>query len=81
MTATEPSLLDTSLHLPSLSIRRFRGIEALSFPRMGRVTLLTGKNAVGKTTVLEAVQVYAAQDRFPILRKISRTGRNCRDKR
>ena len=70
MTATEPSLLDTSLHLPSLSIRRFRGIEALSFPRMGRVTLLTGKNAVGKTTVLEAVQVYAAQDRFPILRKI-----------
>ena len=38
------------LHLPSLSIRSFRGIDRLSIPKLGRVTLLAGKNAVGKTT-------------------------------
>ena len=70
MTAEEHPPLDMNLHLPSLTVAGFRGIEELSLPRMGRVTLLTGKNAVGKTTVLEAVQVYSAQDRLPILRQI-----------
>lgn len=70
MTTIEKPEVDTSLHLPSLSIKGFRGIDELALPHLGRVTLLTGKNAVGKTTVLEAVQVYAAQDRLPILRRI-----------
>ena len=49
------------LHLPSLSIKGFRGIKDLSISRLGRVTLLAGKNGIGKTTVLDAVRVYAAQ--------------------
>ena len=49
------------LHLPDLHISGFRGIENLDIPRLGRVTLLVGKNGVGKTTVLDAVQVYAAR--------------------
>ena len=49
------------LHLPELSISRFRGIESLKIGRLGRVTLLTGRNAVGKTTVLEAVRVFASR--------------------
>ena len=53
--------LDNHLHLPSLSIKGFRGIKELSIERLGRVTLLAGKNSVGKTTVLDAVQVYAAR--------------------
>ena len=58
------------LHLPSLHIKGFRGIDALSISRLGRVTLLTGKNSVGKTTVLDAVQVYAARGRYTTLRNL-----------
>ncbi len=51
------------MHLPDLSIKGFRGIERLSIPRLGQVTLLAGRNGVGKTTVLDAVRVYAARGR------------------
>lgn len=50
---------DQRLHLPSLVIKNFRGIDELTIPRLGRVTLLAGKNGVGKTTVLDAVRIYA----------------------
>ena len=55
------------LHLPDLTIKGFRGIEELSFPRLGRVTLLAGKNSIGKTTVLDAVGIYAARGSYPAL--------------
>lgn len=38
--------LNNRLHLPSLSIRAFRGIESLSIPRLGRVTLIDGWDCV-----------------------------------
>ena len=58
---------DQNLHLPSLVIKNFRGIDELTIPRLGRVTLLAGKNGVGKTTVLDAVRVWAARgQRFAI---------------
>ena len=47
------------LPLPSLSISGFRGFTSLSIPQLGRVTLLTGLNGVGKTTVLDAIRIYA----------------------
>ena len=59
--------LDNYLHLPSLSITGFRGIKELSIERLGRVTLLAGKNSVGKTTVLDAVRVYAARGHHEVL--------------
>ena len=49
----------SGLHLPSLSIRGFRGINRLDIERLGRVTLLAGRNGVGKTTVLDAIQLFA----------------------
>ena len=58
------------LHLPDLSIAGFRGIERLSIPRLGRVTLLAGRNGVGKTTVLDAVRVYASCGRSEVLREL-----------
>ena len=58
---------NNNLHLPNLTIMGFRGIDELSIPRLGRVTLLAGKNSVGKTTVLEAVQGYAARGRYSTL--------------
>ncbi|CZB22984.1 AAA family ATPase [Candidatus Synechococcus spongiarum] len=48
------------LPLPNLSISGFRGFQNLSIPQLGRVTLLTGRNGVGKTTVLDAIRIYAA---------------------
>ena len=56
-------VVDERLHLPDLLIENFRGIESLTLPRLGHVTLLTGKNGVGKSTVLEAVQLYATRGR------------------
>ena len=58
------------LHIPDLSITGFRGIARLSIARLGRVTLLTGRNGAGKTTVLEAVRVYAARARPNVLHDV-----------
>ena len=60
------------LHLSSLAITGFRGIRELSINRLGRVTLLTGRNGVGKTTVLEAVRVFAARGRHSALSNLLR---------
>ena len=62
--------LDPTLRLPSLVIKNFRGIDAMTLPRLGRVTLLAGKNGMGKTTVLDAVRVYAARARARILSEV-----------
>ena len=54
-------------HLPNLSIDNFRGIGHLSIPRLGRVTLLAGRNGIGKTTILDAIRIYAARGRPAML--------------
>lgn len=51
----------TELHLPDLAIKGFRGIDELAIPHLGRVNLITGPNAAGKTTVLDAVRIYASR--------------------
>ena len=64
---------NSRLHLSSLSIRGFRGLKALDIPRLGRVTLLAGRNGVGKTAVLESVQVYASRGREQVLSALLRS--------
>ena len=59
-------------HLPNLSIKGFRGIGALDIPHLGRVTLLAGRNGVGKTAVTEAIRVYASRGRWPVLSALLR---------
>ena len=49
------------LHLPDLVIKGFRGIEDLEVSRLGHVNLISGRNSVGKTSLLEAVQLYAGR--------------------
>ncbi|MEM9457685.1 MAG: AAA family ATPase [Myxococcota bacterium] len=46
--------------LRSLHIAGFRAFSDLVVPRVGRVTLVVGRNNVGKTTLLEAVHVHAS---------------------
>ncbi len=48
------------LALPSLEIHNFRGLRELKIKRLGRANLIVGKNSVGKTSLLEALRLYAA---------------------
>ena len=47
------------LLLPSLEIKNFRAFSHLTIEKLGRVNLITGKNNVGKTSLLEALWLYA----------------------
>ena len=59
-----------TLHLPDLRISGFRGFDELCIPKLGRVNLFAGKNGVGKTSVLEAVQLYCAGGNSDLLLSI-----------
>ncbi len=48
-----------NLILNSLEIRGFRGFRHLQIERLGRVNLIVGKNNVGKSSLLEALELYA----------------------
>ena len=47
--------------LPSLGIRNYRNLKSLDIERLARVNLIAGKNNTGKTSLLEAVSLYAAK--------------------
>lgn len=47
------------LMLDSLRVEGYRVFEKLEIERLGRVNLITGKNNAGKTSLLEALQLYA----------------------
>lgn len=46
--------------LRDFSIRNFRGFNELRIPALGRVNLIVGKNSVGKSSLLEAIRIYAS---------------------
>jgi hypothetical protein len=48
-----------SLILDSLEIRRFRAFRSLRIERLAQVNLIVGKNNEGKTSLLEALWLYA----------------------
>jgi len=58
-TMPSPQRRDPGLHLPDLAISGFRCISELVLPRLAPVTLLAGRNGVGKTTILDAIRVFA----------------------
>lgn len=51
--------------LDTLEIRNFRAFEHMRIEQLGRVNLITGKNNVGKTCLLEALQLYASKSSLP----------------
>lgn len=50
--------------LRSLEIQNYRNLRHLTIEKLGRVNLLVGKNNTGKTSVLEAVYLWANYGRF-----------------
>lgn len=59
-------------HLDSLQIKNFRMLEDFTVERLGQVNLIVGKNNSGKSTVLEALQVYAGNADIELLEKIAK---------
>ena len=58
------------LVLPSLEIKNFRAFKHLTIEKLGRVNLITGKNNVGKTSLLEALWLYAEHGSPYVIRQI-----------
>jgi len=46
--------------LTSFEIKNFRTFKHLTIPKLGRVNLIVGKNNTGKTTLLEALQLWGS---------------------
>ncbi len=65
------------LHLSDLLIKNFRGIGRLTIRNLGRVTLITGLNGVGKTTVLEAVRVFASRGHHDMFQELLHSREEC----
>jgi hypothetical protein len=58
------------LILDSLEIRGFRAFQHLVIPRLAKVNLITGKNNVGKTCLLEALSLYAGRGSLLDMRRL-----------
>ncbi|MEI7844612.1 MAG: AAA family ATPase [Chloroflexota bacterium] len=56
--------------LSSFEIHGFRAFEHLKLEKLGKVNLFTGKNNVGKSSLLEALWVYASQGSPSVLLSI-----------
>ncbi len=48
--------------LDSLELHNYRGFRHLVVEQLGRVNLIVGKNNVGKTSLLEAIELYVSQE-------------------
>ena len=57
--------------LDSLRIKNFRSLQDFEIPKLGRVNLLVGKNNSGKSTVLEALRLYAGNAQWSLLEAIA----------
>lgn len=57
--------------LSSLKIRNFRSLANLEVEKLGRVNLIVGKNNSGKSSLLEAIRIYAGRANPALLREIA----------
>ena len=58
--------------LKSLEIKNFRSLKDFHVSKLGRVNLIVGKNNSGKSTVLEALRIYAGNAQRGLLEKIAK---------
>ncbi|HEU5374969.1 MAG TPA: AAA family ATPase [Ktedonobacteraceae bacterium] len=61
------------LLLDSLEIQNFRGFRHLQIERLGRVNLIVGKNNIGKSSLLEALELYARRGIPSLIWQLLRT--------
>src|SRR5262245_30873977 len=59
-----------NLILNSLEIDNFRGFKHLQIERLRRVNLIVGKNNIGKSSLLEALQLYTHNGNPALIWKI-----------
>src|SRR6516225_709688 len=57
--------------LTSLKIANFRALKDFHVRQLGRVNLIVGRNNSGKSTVLEAVRIYAGNAHRGLLDQIA----------
>lgn len=57
--------------LKSLEIKNFRALEDFKVSKLGQVNLIVGKNNSGKSTILEALRIYAGGANVHLLREIA----------
>ena len=57
--------------LESLEIKNFRILEDFRVPTLGKVNLIVGKNNLGKSSVLEALRIYAGNAQRELLKEIA----------
>jgi len=55
--------------LNSLYIKNYRNLKELTINSLGKVNLIIGKNNTGKSTLLEAVAIYASQGHFSLIKQ------------
>lgn len=67
----KPTNLNGGHMLQSLYIKNFRSLQNFHVPRLGRVNLIVGKNNSGKSSVLEALRVYAGNANRELLETIA----------
>ena len=53
--------------LKSIKIQNFKNIQHLEIPVLSSVNLITGKNSTGKTSLLEAVGLWASHVDFELI--------------
>ena len=67
--------------LNSLFIKNYRNLKELKISSLGRVNLITGKNNTGKSTLLEAVALYASKGSSDLIDQfLTERGENYKDK-
>lgn len=59
--------------LNSLNIKNFRSLEDFQVTKLGRINLIVGKNNSGKSSVLEALRIYAGNANQALLDKIAQS--------
>ena len=71
--------METSLTITSVSFRNFRNYVSLELQDLGRLVVIVGDNALGKTNIIEGLQLISMLDSFrkPSWEDVVRQGEDC----